>query len=82
MGLNCSTHPFAKLGNYCIVGANSFFKGESPAGIVWAGTPAKALKVNQVGLDRHGPGDEDSRNELEHKAQLFITTPRNLGVCR
>lgn len=53
MGLNCSTHPFAELGDYCIVGANSFYKGKSPAAVVWAGTPARPLKVNRIGLDRH-----------------------------
>jgi UDP-N-acetylglucosamine acyltransferase len=53
MGLNCSTHPFAVLGDFCIVGANGVYKGESPAAIVWAGVPCKPLKVNKVGLDRH-----------------------------
>ena len=53
MGLNCSTHPFAVLGDFCMVGANGIYKGESPAAIVWAGVPCKPLKVNKVGLDRH-----------------------------
>lgn len=58
MGLNCSTHPFAVLGDYCIVGANGVYKGESPAAIVWAGVPAKPIKVNMVGLDRHAGAKE------------------------
>ena len=58
MGLNCSTHPFAVLGDYCIVGANGVYKGESPAAIVWAGVPARPIKVNKVGLERHATEEE------------------------
>lgn len=79
MGLNCSTHPYAKLGDFCIVGANSMFKGSSPSAVVWAGTPAKPLKPNTVGLDRHGPDDEDSVKDYIRSAELFISAKRNLG---
>jgi UDP-N-acetylglucosamine acyltransferase len=58
MGLNCSTHPFAELGDYCIVGANGVYKGKSPAAIVWAGVPCKPLKVNKIGLERHSLDEE------------------------
>ena len=58
MGLNCSTHPFAVLGDYCIVGANGVFKGESPSAITWAGVPAKPIKINKIGLDRHAAEEE------------------------
>lgn len=70
MGLNCSTHPFAKLGDYCIVGANGVYKGESPDAIVWAGVPCKPLKVNTVGLDRHA--DEGERPQLIYLAEKFL----------
>lgn len=70
MGLNCSTHPYAVLGDYCIVGANGVYKGESPAAIVWAGVPAKALKVNTVGLDRHASPEE--KVVLIPKASSFL----------
>lgn len=76
MGLNCSTHPFAELGNYCIVGANGFYKGKSPSAIVWVGTPAKPLKANFIGLNRH-VSSEDERNYLIQKAIEFIEDKRN-----
>lgn len=76
MGLNCSTHPFAKLGDYCMVGANGIYKGESPDAIVWAGVPCKPLKVNFVGLDRHGPQNNKKRIELENFAEQFISENR------
>jgi UDP-N-acetylglucosamine acyltransferase len=72
MGLNCSTHPRANLGDYCIVGANGVFKGYSPAGIVWAGVPAKPLKVNEVGFERHAPLEEIQVARM--RAQEFINT--------
>jgi len=52
-GLNSTTHQRAKIGNYCMIGANAFFKGTSPDGVIWAGVPAKPIKVNEVGLNRH-----------------------------
>ena len=70
MGLNCSTHPFAKLGDYCIVGANGVYKGTSPAAIVWAGVPCKPLKVNMVGLDRHASSEE--KYPLVYAAEEFL----------
>jgi len=71
LGLNASTHQRAILGDYCILGANSFFKGESPAGITWAGVPAKPIKVNIVGIERHCP--ENEREAVITIAENFIT---------
>jgi len=70
MGLNCSTHPFADLGDYCIIGANGVYKGKSPAAIVWAGVPCKPLKVNTVGLERHV--DESEKIDLIRAANRFL----------
>jgi UDP-N-acetylglucosamine acyltransferase len=70
MGLNCSTHPYAKLGDYCIVGANGVYKGESPSAIVWAGVPCKPLKVNAIGLDRHA--QENEKATLIKEAKEFL----------
>lgn len=72
IGLNSATHPFAELGNYCIIGANGFYKGKSPDAVVWAGVPAKPLKVNSVGLDRHCMGSTDERLTIEALALSFI----------
>lgn len=76
MGLNCSTHPFAKLGDYCIVGANSMFKGESVSAVVWAGTPARAIKANLIGLQRHAP--EKSIFQLLEDANIFISVYKEM----
>jgi UDP-N-acetylglucosamine acyltransferase len=73
MGLNCSTHPFAKLGAYCIVGANSFYKGNSPSALVWAGVPARAIKVNKIGLERHASDNEKSI--YEEIAKDYLVSP-------
>lgn len=75
MGLNCSTHPFAELGDYCIVGANGMYKGKSPAAIVWAGVPAKPLKANTIGLERHA--SESEKNILELKAIAWLKEREN-----
>jgi UDP-N-acetylglucosamine acyltransferase len=74
MGLNCSTHPFAKLGDYCIVGANGVYKGESPVAVVWAGVPCRPLKVNMVGLDRHC--------NIEEKGGLKLIAEQFLGSIK
>lgn len=74
MGLNCSTHPRAVLGDFCIVGANGVYKGESPSAVVWAGVPCKPLKVNVVGLERHS--DAFERDKLIKKANEFLANRR------
>jgi len=70
MGLNCSTHPFAELGDYCIVGANGVYKGKSPGAIVWVGVPCRPIKVNHVGLDRHAL--ENEKEVLIEQANLYV----------
>lgn len=77
MGLNSSCHQFSKLADYCMVGANSFFKGESPPGIIWAGVPARPLKVNQVALDRSSLSFVE-KEEIIKNAQQFIDNYKNL----
>ena len=56
-GLNCSVHNKSEIGDYCVVGAGSFFKGKSDAGLIWAGVPAKAIKINKVGIERNTSDD-------------------------
>lgn len=56
-GLNCSVHNKSEIGDYCVVGASSFFKGKSDPGLIWAGVPAKAIKINSVGIERNAPDD-------------------------
>lgn len=53
LGLNSSVHQFSKIGRYCMIGAQAFFKGESPDGITWAGVPADAVKVNLRSLQKN-----------------------------
>ena len=71
LGLNCVTHPNAVLGDYCVVGASAFFKGESPPGIVWVGVPVRPLRVNTVGLDRYASKQEKER--IQPRALQFIS---------
>jgi len=70
LGLNCSTHPFARLDSYCIVGANGIYKGKSPSALVWVGVPAVPIKINMVGLDRHCK--EGLKQTLIANAEVFL----------
>ena len=67
----CHIHQFSKIGRYCMIGSSTFFKGDSPDGLVWVsnGKVAVPLKVNKNGLDRHNPID---REEVEIKALKFL----------
>ena len=58
VGLNASTHQYSNIGEFCMIGANTLFKGTSPSGIIWVGVPAKPLKLNKVGLDRYATEKE------------------------
>jgi len=70
LGLKSTTHQFAEMGDYCVVGANSFFKGKSPGAVVWAGVPARPLKVNHVGLYRHA--NDVEKDNISQRAWEFI----------
>jgi len=70
MGLNTVTHQFAHVGAYCMIGAGSFFKGESPRGLIWVGSPARPIKINTVGLSRWAGAQE--RDEITAEAQEFL----------
>ncbi len=71
LGMNSSVHQHSKLGRFCMVGANSFFKGESPDGITWVGVPARPLKVNTVGINRSNIDDREKRLIMKN-AELFV----------
>lgn len=59
VGLNSSLHPKSKLASYSIVGANCMYKGVCTiSALVWVGTPAKPIKINKVGIDRHVSEDK------------------------
>lgn len=75
LGLNCSTHQLARLEDYCLLGANSFFRGESPPGIIWAGVPARPIKINEIAINRNAP--EAERSFLIQQAREFIEKYRN-----
>jgi UDP-N-acetylglucosamine acyltransferase len=71
MGLNCSTHQYSVLGDFCLVGSNSFFKGESPIGVVWVGVPAKPIKVNITAINKYIE-DQNIKKNIIKDAELFI----------
>lgn len=71
VGMNASIHQHSKIGKYCMIGANSFFKGESPDGIVWGGVPSVPIKVNTIGIERSSMSDED-KSLLIKNSEMFI----------
>ena len=53
LGVGSTMHQKAVMGDYCCLGMGCFFKGESPSGMILAGSPAKPIKVNEIGIRRH-----------------------------
>lgn len=74
-GLNSSAHQFSKVGKYCMIGAQAFFKGESPDGITWIGVPAKPAKVNLRSLEKNISAG-GSREITRSTAEEFINSRR------
>ena len=72
IGMNASVHQRSKIGSHCMIGANSFFKGQSPPGITWAGVPARPLKVNVVGIDRDESLDDEERKVISDVAERYL----------
>lgn len=72
MSLNCSTHQYSVLGDCCLVGSNSFFKGNSPAGIIWVGVPAKPVKINTKAIEKYICNSKE-RDVMITAANAFIT---------
>jgi UDP-N-acetylglucosamine acyltransferase len=70
LGLNSMTHQFAEMGDYCLLAAGSFFKGKSPAGIMWIGSPARPFKVNEVGIKKNAP--QKIVSKIIAEARIFI----------
>lgn len=71
IGMNASVHQRSIIGNYCMIGASSFFKGESPDGIVWGGVPAIPLKVNTIAIERSGLSYTEKQSMIE-TAEKFV----------
>jgi UDP-N-acetylglucosamine acyltransferase len=71
IGMNASIHQHSVIGNYCMIGAGSFFKGETPDGIVWGGVPAKPIKVNTIGIERSNL-TEHEKKDLIKRSEMFI----------
>lgn len=73
IGMNSSIHQKSNIGKCCMIGAGSFFKGNSPDGITWAGVPAKPIKVNIIGICKSKLLNTEKENMIS-RAQLFIDT--------
>jgi UDP-N-acetylglucosamine acyltransferase len=71
IGMNASVHQKSTIGNYCVIGAGSFFKGNSPDGIVWGGVPAIPIKVNMIGIERSKLSEDEKKLMIE-EAEEFI----------
>ena len=72
IGMNASVHQHSKLGRCCMIGANCFFKGESPDGVTWVGVPARPLKVNTVGIQRAFGLSDIEKHSITESAKLFV----------
>lgn len=71
VGMNASIHQHSVLGDYCLVGANSFFKGHSSRGIIWTGVPARPMKINEIALERSSLSNEE-KEEIRNEALYFL----------
>lgn len=47
-GLGAISHPRSTIGNFCMIGANAFVKGEIKDRELWAGVPARFKKINKI----------------------------------
>lgn len=59
IGMNAGIHQYQAIGAFCAIGGNSFvprrsFKALIQPGQTWAGTPAKYIGENKVGVTRAG----------------------------
>lgn len=71
IGLNASTHQWSDLSDLCMVGANGFFKGKSPRGVIWAGIPSKPLKINDIGIKKNIDNNY-TKEEITKEASDFL----------
>lgn len=69
-GLNYSVHNRSELSDYCVVGASSFFKGYFAPGLIWAGVPAKAIKINEVGIQSNSLDNIKEQIIIDARAAL------------
>lgn len=61
LGLNSVAHPRVKIPPYCMIGANAIITKNLqtiPFG-VYAGNPAKFIKMNEIGIEKAGLSKED-----------------------
>ena len=52
LGASSVVHQGALLKTLCMLGANSFGKGVLEEGLIYTGSPAVILKINEIGLQR------------------------------
>jgi len=78
IGMNASIHQRSTIGKYCVIGAGSFFKGESPDGIIWGGVPARPIKINEVGIERSNMSEKE-KCELIKSSKSFIDSFKSSG---
>src|SRR5210317_1875087 len=80
VGMNASIHQRSVIGKYCVIGAGSFFKGESPDGIVWGGVPSIPIKVNTIGIERSSLPDSDKKSLIEVGEQFVNSFKRSRNI--
>lgn len=52
LGTNSSVHQNSNLDDLCLLGSNSFAKGNLLKGLIYVGVPAVPKKINIVGIER------------------------------
>lgn len=63
LGANSTVHQNSELEDLCLLGANSFAKGNLLSGLIYVGVPAVPKKINTVGIERSNL-DKDYLNRL------------------
>jgi UDP-N-acetylglucosamine acyltransferase len=72
LGMNSVVHQKYVFPAYSFLGANSLFKSTvSVPGLIWAGCPAKPVKVNIIGLERNIE-DKILREEIIENATNYL----------
>jgi UDP-N-acetylglucosamine acyltransferase len=73
LGSNSVVHQNSTLKELSCLGANSFAKGTLLGGLIYIGNPAKAVKLNKVGIER-------SSKQLSHLKVLTKEALYNLSI--
>jgi len=78
LGMNATVHQHSMFGAYSFLGANSFFKGRGPAGLVWVGCPARPIRVNTLAINRYA--EAGTKETIKQRAADDLEEAQIKGV--